>query len=95
MTVVVLSALKDPNAQSDYLLDWSIWLPVGDTIATSVWIAPSDLTVVSSSNTTTTSTVWLKGGVAGQVYIVTNRITTASTPNRIDDRSIQIQVDQR
>lgn len=88
-------AIKDPDAQLDYTLDWSIWLPVGDTIAASQWVLPPDLSQVSSTNTTTTATVWLKGGVLGATYLIVNRVTTASTPARIEDRTIQIRMQAR
>lgn len=88
---------KFPDAlgQLEYGLDWSEWLVEGDTIVSSVWLVPNGLTVVAQSQTSTTTTVWLKGGVNGQVYNVVNRITTASSPSRIDDRTIQITMQPR
>jgi len=58
--------MKDPDAVLDYSVDWSKWL-AGDQIETSTWfvsnpaLQPSD-----DSNTTTRTTIWLAGGVAGQ-----------------------------
>jgi hypothetical protein len=89
------TAIKDPDAQLDYALDWSLWLNVADTIAASTWIVPTNLIVVASTFSSTSTTVWLKGGIAGETYVVTNRITTASNPTRIEDRSIQITMAQR
>ncbi len=77
--------LKDPDAVLDYSVDWSKWL-AGDQIETSAWffsdpvLQPSD-----DSNTTTRTTVWLSGGMAGQSYTVTNGIVTSG--GRTDDRS--------
>lgn len=48
-----------------------------DTIATSTFTVPSGLGKVAESNTTTTATVKLSGGTLGEIYSVTNRITTA------------------
>lgn len=83
--------IKDPDATIDFPHDWSLWLAsTGDTIVTSTWIVPTGLTKTDESNTTTTATVWLSGGTAGQSYEITNRIVTAQ--GRTDDRSIQIVV---
>ena len=83
---------KDPDAVLDYAIDWSRWLG-SDTIQTSTWTVPSGLTEVSSEHTSTTVTIWLSGGTAGQTYTVTNRIVTAG--GRTDERSIYIRVEQR
>ena len=75
---------KDPADILDYQIDWSAALGE-DTIASSVWTAPAGYTVNSSSFTTTTTTVWLAGGLAG-VNKITNRITTAG--GRTIERSV-------
>ena len=87
------SMKKDPDATLDYSLDWSAWLG-DDTIHTSQWIvepisATNPLTVVGSSMTDKTATVWVAGGEYG-VYKLTNRITTMG--GRTDDRTIIIRV---
>jgi len=84
---------KDPSAVLDYTINWASWLPSGDTISTSAWTVPSGLTSASASNTTTTATVWLSGGTAGQVYRVTNKVVTAGS--RTDERTIMIRVVNR
>jgi hypothetical protein len=83
---------KDPDAILDYAVDWSRWL-AGDAIAASTWFVPTGLTKATESNTATKATVWLSGGVAGQTYTVTNRITT--TGGRTEDRSFTIRVEER
>ena len=95
---------KDPDAVLDYDIHWNDndagtneagddgWLQ-GDTIATSTWIVPAGLTKDSDSKTTTTATVWLSGGVEGESYVITNRITTAG--GRTDDRSAKLVVSSR
>ncbi len=83
---------KDPDAVLDYSLDWSRWL-AGDEIAASEWIVAVGLTKASATNSPSKTTVWLSGGTAGQVYIVTNRITTAA--GRTEDRSFTIRVEER
>jgi len=86
------SFTKDSSPVLDYMIQWSRWLK-GDTIQTSQWTVPAGLALLSQTNTTTTSTVWLSGGTAGQVYTVTKRITTAA--RRTDERSITIRVMDR
>lgn len=82
---------KDPQAVVDYTLDWTNFL-AGDTLATSTWLVPDDLTIGTGAkaptNDTTSATVWISDGVAGKAYVIVNRITT--TDGRTDDRSIQL-----
>ena len=80
---------KDANAILDYTVDWELWLG-SDTISTSSWSADSGITVVTSTNSTTSATVWLSGGTAGEVYNITNRIVTAG--GRTDDRTVVVRV---
>ena len=84
---------KDPQAVLDYEVDWSDWLEGGDTISASEWTAPDGITIEEDSNTTTTATVWLSGGTAGEIYDVVNGISTNG--GRDDDRTIRIVVKQK
>lgn len=84
---------KDPNAVLDYQIDYSRWLPAGDTITASSWLAESGLTVDTSSFTDTSTTVWLSGGTAGSTYDVRNHITTDD--GRQDDRTLTIVVKEQ
>lgn len=84
---------KDPNAVLDWVFDWSNWLLAGETITTSTFATTAGITVNSSSNTTTNTTVWLSGGNTGQIYSVTNTVVT--TGGRTDDRTITIRVKNR
>jgi hypothetical protein len=71
--------LKDANDTRTYSIDWSAWLAglAGtDTIATSVWVAPSPITIVNQSNSTTKTNVRLSGGVSPSVYVIANTVTT-------------------
>ena len=84
---------KDPEANLRFTVDWSDWLS-GDTITTSTWPSPpSGITVVSSSNDTTTATVKVSGGTHGVDYDLVNRIITAGGDT--DERTIRIQVRQQ
>ena len=73
---------KTPNEIKDYSFDWSKDIE-GDTITggSSTWsISPSTATIAQSSvaSSGTLTTVWLSGGVIGQVYQVNNFIVTAA-----------------
>ena len=83
---------KDPNAELDYMLDWSAWL-AGDVIAESEWIVDPSLTLIAHSYTDATATVWVGGGIADTDVLVTNRITTVG--GRQDDRTITLKIRER
>jgi hypothetical protein len=85
--------IKDPSAVLDYSIEWSKWL-AGDQIQTSDWsVSDPVIEAANASNTTTRTTIWVSGGVSGQVYTVTNRITTSG--GRTDERSFTVQVQDR
>lgn len=81
---------KDPDAVLFYGVDWSDWLGEGETIATSEWLLPEGDELVNEADFSDniTTTIKLSGGVAGQDYIITNRIETSA--GQTDDRSITI-----
>ena len=90
--------LKDPDAVLDYRIDWGAdYLAEGELLAASEWsVAPDEaggITIGGSDFDASTSTAKAAGGVAGHLYNLVNRITTAA--GRIDDRSILIRVECR
>lgn len=87
--------LKDPGAVLDYTVDWGQgYLQSGETVSTSIWsIFPSDMTQSAASNTASACTIKVQGGTSGQIYQLTNRITTSQ--GRTDERSISVRVEQR
>ncbi|RVG88683.1 hypothetical protein [Sinorhizobium meliloti] len=81
---------KDPNEVKDYGLDWSALLD-DDTITTSAWsVDDSGLTIGTTSNTTTATTVWVSSGSAGVTYNLLNRIVTAG--GRTYDQTVKLKV---
>ena len=88
-----MNLVKDPDATLDYTIDWSAWLPDTDSIIESEWIVPDDLTASDESLAGAAATVWLAGGVLGETYRVTNRITTLA--GRIDDRTLRLLISSR
>lgn len=84
---------KDPDAKLDYALDWSAWLPEGDSITVAQWTVPDGLDQSDDTIDGTKTTVWLSGGQLGERHVVTCRVTTAQ--GRIDDRSISLHITDR
>jgi hypothetical protein len=92
---------KDPADTTDFALDWTDLL-AGDTIATldAVAITPTTsppLEEVPGSPslrdvTDTTTTIWLQGGVGGQIYLVEFTITTGG--GRIYQRAATLSVQE-
>lgn len=92
---MICSFTKDPDSTLDYQMDWTTFLST-DTIASSTWSVAgydAELIVNSTSNTSTTATVWLSGGTVNVKYNVTNKVTTAS--GRVVDRSFTMLIVQK
>ena len=68
---------KTPYAVLSYEIDWSDWLPSGDTISAVTWTVPTGITKDSSSATTTATEITLSSGTLGETYDVVCKITTA------------------
>ena len=83
---------KDPDSYLDYYVDWSPWLPEGDTITGSLWILPDDLISELEGVYDTSTLIWMSGGVIGQTYELVNRITTVG--GRIQDQTVRIKCKQ-
>lgn len=70
--------IKDPSSEITYHVNWTSWLG-SDTIATSTWTVPADLTTLGSpTKTNTHAYIKLGGGVRGETYEVVNTIVTAA-----------------
>jgi len=101
--------LKDPEADLDYIFDWSAWLADdGDTINTvASELFNSDFTAIDASDTFGLSNAhgtnpsisgqtvvfWLKGGTIGNKYAIRSKITTIS--GRIDVRTFYVSIKDR
>lgn len=80
---------KDPNEVLDYQMDWSARLAEGDTISSSLWIVPAEITKDSDTAGSTSTTIWLSGGSVGDLSL-TNRVTTVG--GRVMDQSVTLTV---
>jgi len=86
---------KSDVAVLDYSFDWSEWLDDGEIIVDSQWEVPEALSIEAKTYTDTISAIWLSGGEYGGIYVVTNTITTDSSPARVDARSIKLRITVR
>jgi len=84
---------KDPDSTLDYTADFTAYLAaIADTIMSAVVTVPTGVTLVSTVTSSPTVTAWISGGTVGTDYKVNFRITTNSTPPRVDDRSIYLRI---
>jgi hypothetical protein len=90
---------KDPAAVLVYSLNWSDWIEPNKTVANSTMTVsniagdPSALTIKSSGLTANISYAELQAGSAGNVYTVTNTITTSD--GSVDARRFRVKVMNR
>lgn len=90
-----VSVPKDPDATLDYTLDWSDWLTENESLA-GIDIEISGATLVQTQLTNLMATAWISGGSVGSAISLRYRITTDSSPvNRVDDRTLLINVAER
>lgn len=88
--------IKDPASVEKYIIQWGRGSINNDpldvsseTIATSAWAVPAGLTEVSSSKGARSASIVLSGGTAGDMYTVSNTVTTGS--GKTFKRSIYIR----
>jgi hypothetical protein len=91
---------KDPSANLIYSLDWSEWLPAGDSIASvthALQVRVNDPAPIirgtDGVQSGTVSFVQISGGGVGKIYTVTATITT--TDGLTDSRNFRIKVENR
>lgn len=90
---------KDPGAYLTYTINWSDWLPGGDNLDTSTFTTSTvsgdaaPLTIAASTIIGSNAVVEISGGTAGEIYTITNTITT--TNGEIDKRRFRIKVEDR
>ena len=83
---------KDPGDITNWTADYAAEMTaLSDTLATASWVLPSGITEVAESNTTTTSSVKISGGTAGQKYDCVNTVTT-TTSGETFERTVQLTV---
>ena len=89
-------APKDPDATIDFSFNWTPWLQdVADTIATHTILTTDGLTNEGSQVNGDLVTVFLSAGNPSKRGEVTCRISTNSSPPRIEDRTIYLDIESR
>jgi hypothetical protein len=83
---------KDPDEILIFGINWGDYLDT-DTILTSSWIVPAGVSQVNNAFTDTLATIKLSGGTLGQVYRITNRITTSD--GETVDKSLDIEIAEK
>lgn len=95
----MIKVVQDPSAQLPYAIDWTSWLDQSETLVDSQWsVQPSDGVHLQQATVAAgkVASVWISGLTQGVSYMVTNHITTSSTPlPKIDDRSFIILCEDR
>lgn len=96
---------KQPSENKDYDYDWTLWMPSGDNISSSVVTADTGVTLGTKQQGDYIDGVWtesttgksikqfISGGTDGTNYKVTCVMTT--TAGRIDEREIIIMVREK
>lgn len=93
--MAIKAFVKDPDAQLDYTVEWANFLEDGETIATAIFVVPAGLSQpFLSAHDDDTATVWISGGVLGQKYLVTCRVTTTNDPPRTQDASFRLIIQE-
>jgi hypothetical protein len=88
--------VKDPQSKLDYSIDWSQWLSTEDVIVNSVFTIstiandPAPITNQGTFTSNEIASVILSGGTIGNIYTITNTITTSN--GLIDERFFRIVV---
>ena len=87
---------KDPAAVLVYSLNWNDWIETNESVANSVMTVstisgdPNAMTIKSSGFTGNVTYAELQHGSAGNVYTVTNTITTSD--GSVDARRFRVKV---
>ena len=84
--------LKQPLERLDYDIDFSEWLPVGDTIVLATVVATTGIIAEEPLIDVTKKVlkVWVTGGATGNTYKI--QVTAETTEGRIKEGEIRIKV---
>lgn len=86
-----ISFKKQAVEVKDYTVDWTAWLPTGDTVAScTVAASPSGLTLGTKTVSSPTVTQLISSGTATTTYTITYTMTTAN--GLVDQRVIYLVV---
>lgn len=88
---------KDPNSTIDIHFDWTAWLAdIGNAQLSAVdFILSSGIESMAGIPTDVGGTVFISGGTISQNVTITCRITTATIPARVEDRTVVLQIKEQ
>jgi concanavalin A-like lectin/glucanase superfamily protein len=92
-TPVCMTFVKDPQATTDYSIDWTMPLTAAsDTIKTSSWATDPGVAVAKSTYVGYVVTAFISGGTVGSSYSVTNTITTPGGRTLAQNFIVKVQL---
>lgn len=92
-TPVCMTFVKDPQATTDYNVDWTAPLmAASDRILTSSWATDAGIAIAKSTYVGTVATAFVDGGTEGSSYSVMNTITTAGGLTLAQNFILKIQL---
>jgi hypothetical protein len=83
------------GASLDYGFDYSKWLSAGENIVSSSWVATTGITLSDDQVSGATTSTFVTGGTANNIYYITNTITTDTIPPRTDSRAMVLSCKRR
>ena len=88
------TAPKTPDGVKDYRFKWADWLSAGEAIANATVTPDTGITIDATALVDDSFSVlaWVSGGTHGVKYKLVCKITTDSTPARVEERSVFIEV---
>lgn len=81
---------KHADDRLDYTFDWSTWLN-GQTISSSAWTVPGELTGSGAASTSTSTSITVSGGSANRQYVIKNTITTSGGLQKVAFIDLSVQ----
>lgn len=88
--------VKDPNATIDITFDWDDWLTdVGSPLISEITFTIGGADSQGSYLNDSKATVFVSGGTVGTVVTIACKIKTATTPARIDERTVYLSIEDQ
>ena len=92
-TPVCMTFPKDPQATTDYSVDWTAPLTAAaDTIKTSSWTTDPGVSIAKSTYQGYVVTAFVSGGTIGSSYSITNTITTPAGRTLAQNFIVKVQL---
>lgn len=88
--MIIGRPVKQPIDVQDYDVDYSEWLPLGDTLDSATVTAPAGITIDSYFVASPIVKVWVSGGTAGQSYKL--QIVGTTNYGRVKETELVIRV---